>query len=152
MKYSVEITRRSFSTRTFVVQATDEAEARAIVNDAYTSEDFYSEDFADYTINSITPDNKYLVDGAGNPYIEDESFPPGGGLDKRCRYNADALYALNVVKGKEEIYDYMKERNYRAHISEYRDTYEKGNTKIVFEVYDNLSRRWAYVHTELIVE
>lgn len=152
MKYSVEITRHSFSTREFIVEATDEADARTIAMEHAANEDFNPEDFADYSINSIIPANKYLVDGAGNPYIENESFPAGGGLDKRCRYNADALYAFNVVKGKEEIYDYMKERNYCAHLSEYHHIYEKGNTKIVFGVYDDKSKHWAYVHTELIGE
>lgn len=150
MKYSVEITRHSFSTREFIVEATDEAEARTLATDIAANEDFNPEDCADYTINSIVPANKYLVDGAGNPYIENESFPPGGGLDKRCRYNADALYAFNVVKDRDKIYDYMKERNYHACISLYHHFYEKGNTKIVFEVYDEKAKHWAYVHTELI--
>ena len=30
-----------------------------------------------------------LIDKYGKPYIGGESFPCGGGLDKRCTYNGD---------------------------------------------------------------
>ena len=95
-----------------------------------------------------------LIDRDGNPYDEDTSLPVGGGLDKRCDYNADALYAYYTLKNDEKIFNYLEEKGFEL----YRfcgdfDYFEwvKGNTRIVFESYDKKAGQYGYMHTEFIV-
>lgn len=55
MKYDVEITRISYSTVTFTVDAADEGEAQELaMNEAYNTV-FYDEDSAEYEIGSCIP-------------------------------------------------------------------------------------------------
>ena len=92
----------------------------------------------------------YLIDKDGKPYEEGKSFPAGGGLDSRCTYNGDALYAFYSIKHTTEIDDYLKRRGFKIVTDE--DNLEvlvKGDTKIVFELYDGL---WGYLRTEYIGE
>ena len=90
----------------------------------------------------------YLVDGNGNPYIEDESDPAGGGLDKRCDYNAEALRAYEDEHEMDD--EYLDDLGFELVVSEYPhlEIWEKGNTRIVLE--SRIDGMWGYVHTEFI--
>lgn len=92
----------------------------------------------------------YLIDRDGKPYIQDESWPAGGGLDRRCDHNAHALYAFDVIGKPLKIEDYLCDHDFDIERDEmpFMQSWTKGNTRIVFESYaDGL---WGYVHTELI--
>lgn len=94
-----------------------------------------------------------LIDLYGKPYIQDESWPAGGGLDKRCSYNGDALHAYYTLKSRYEIFDYLKAVGFELNEAMTdREVWSKGNTEITFEVYDWSVERgfWAYLHTEYI--
>ena len=94
------------------------------------------------------PETNYLVDRDGKPYIQDESWPAGGGLDRRCDYNKEALQAFDS-----KDYDRILEENgfELVYDSGYCvEAWEKGNTKIVFE--DRIDGLWGYVHTEFITK
>lgn len=90
--------------------------------------------------------NNYLVDGAGMPYVENESLPAGGGLDSRCSYNDDAVHAFD----SEDWGYYLEGRGFRLVRDDYpyMETWEKGNTRIVFE--SRINCLWGYVRTEFI--
>ena len=94
----------------------------------------------------------FLVDAEGKPYIEDESFPAGGGLDKRCSYNKEALHCFNDLENEDAITEYLESEGFEMLDSPSMDyeVWEKGDTRIVFEVYDYRAHLWAYVHTEFI--
>jgi len=90
----------------------------------------------------------YLIDRDGNPYIENESSPAGGGLDKRCDYNKEAVHAFDL-----DVYDcadYLDENGFElVEGSGYlMEVWEKGNTRIVLE--DPIDGLYGYVHTEYI--
>lgn len=93
--------------------------------------------------------DKNLIDKNGDPYLEDDSFPAGGGLDKRCDYNGDALYCYYQLRNRDTITNYLKAQGWGdpIHSDEHIEIWEKGNTKIYFEEYDF---QWAYVHTEFV--
>ena len=90
--------------------------------------------------------NNYLVDENGKPYIQDKSWPAGGGLDKRCDYNEEALRAFE----SKDVDEYLEEQGfeYVDGCYPYDACWEKGNTRIVFE--DCIHGLWGYVHTEFI--
>jgi hypothetical protein len=90
---------------------------------------------------------QYLVDENGNPYIQDESWPAGGGLDKRCDYNKEALHAFDNSDGYAEYLDgcgFRIVQDYYPHM----ETWERGNTRIVLE--SRINCTWGYIHTEFI--
>lgn len=95
-----------------------------------------------------TEDN-YLVDRNGKPYTED-SWPAGGGLDKRCEYNDLALHCYYDKEDMESIHKCLKEEGFDdpIHSDEGMEIWEKGNTRIVFECYVN--GMWGYLRTEYI--
>ena len=98
-------------------------------------------------------DDTNLIDEDGNPYVVEKSCPAGGGMDNRCDYNAEALYAFNVLKGYDNIVAYLTKKDFVPGCQS--DQYEewfKGNTKIVFELYDSSLKNYAYMHTELLEE
>lgn len=94
------------------------------------------------------PETNYLVDGDGKPYVEDESWPAGGGLDRRCDYNQDALKAfdLNTFDCEDYLtkngFELLEDSGYLVQV------WEKGNTRIVLE--DPIDGLYGYVHTEFI--
>lgn len=92
----------------------------------------------------------YLIDRDGNPYIEDESFPAGGGLDKRCDFNAEAVKAFDEMGSYCGISDYLEGEGFEEIDTPSMDLaiFEKGNTRIVFEGY--IDHLYGYVHTEYI--
>ena len=95
--------------------------------------------------------NRFYIDENGKPYIENVSWPAGGGLLNICDYNADALYAFNEIGKRDAIAEYLLGKGFRNTIYEMDfEEWIKGNTKIVFEsCIDNV---WGYVHTEEYLE
>ena len=96
-------------------------------------------------------DDKYLINQYGQPYDENNSLPAGGGLDKRCDYNADALYAFNCIKGDDEIVAYLTKRGFVPGVQgmDYVEWF-KGNTKIVYEHYNRSQGLYCYMYTEFV--
>lgn len=94
-------------------------------------------------------EENYLIDREGKPYTE-ESWPAGGGLDKRCDYNDLALHCYYDKEDMESIHQCLKEEGFDdpIHSDEGMEIWEKGNTRIVFECYVN--GMWGYLHTEYI--
>lgn len=92
----------------------------------------------------------YRIDQYGEIYKPGESWPAGGGLDKRCDYNAEALFAFYTVKRYSDISDYLEERGFEEEETPSMDLaiFEKGDTRIVFESY--VDGMYGYVHTEYI--
>ena len=85
-----------------------------------------------------------LIDRNGNPYVEGESFPAGGGLDARCEHNEIALKAYDLPYEK---LDECLERNGFV-LLEQGDSYEvwqKGNTIAVYE--DFIEGYYGYMYT-----
>ena len=70
-------------------------------------------------------EENFYIDHFGHPYDHEsgDSWPAGGGLDKRCDYNAEALFCYYVLK-----------------------------TDIYFEGYDpdNDGGLYGYLHTEFV--
>ena len=58
MKYDVEVTRISYSTITFTVDAADEEEAQELAMDEAYNTGFYNEHSAEYEIESCIPVDK----------------------------------------------------------------------------------------------
>ena len=58
MKYEVEVTRISYSTLTFTVDAANEEEAQEFAMDEAYNTVFYNENTADYQIESCIPADK----------------------------------------------------------------------------------------------
>lgn len=111
--------------------------------------------FDGHEILSVTPVarelNENLIDYEGKPYIEDESFPAGGGLDKRCHGNGDALYSFYTLKDRYAIFDYLKATGWElSSAGSDIEVWVRGNTRITFEVYDWAATLWAYVYTEFL--
>ena len=91
------------------------------------------------------------IDENGNPYVEGESWPAGGGFCKDCDFNAEALYAFKVIKERDAITKYLTKHGGVPGVQS--DAFEEwfiGNTRIIFESY--VSDMWGYVHTELLDE
>ena len=97
-------------------------------------------------------ENNY-VDREGFPYDSEgeHCWPAGGGLHKDCDYNADALYAYYVVKDREEIFNYLTGKGFVLTCKVNGcEVWEKGNTEVTYEDYDNGAHLWGYMHTELL--
>lgn len=88
------------------------------------------------------------IDKYGEVYGEN-SFPVGGGLDKRCDYNGDALYCYYQLKDSSAIAKYLQSQGWGMpiHSDKHLEIWEKGNTKIYFEEYDT---QWGYMSTEFV--
>lgn len=97
-------------------------------------------------------EDENLIDRYGNPYVADESFPAGGGLDKRCTHNGDALYCYYGLTKRPRIYEYLKSLGWDdpIHSDSSLEIWEKGDTKIYFEDYRDGT--WGYLHTEYVGE
>lgn len=99
-------------------------------------------------------ENNY-IDREGFPYDSEgeHCWPAGGGLDKRCDYNADALYAYYVAKSSTAIWDYLNARGFEF-LGDNGDAewWCKGNTFVYFEGYSGGCRNgmYGYMHTELL--
>lgn len=91
-----------------------------------------------------------LIDKYGKPYIGGESFPAGGGLDKRCTYNGDALYCYYNLEDKRRIGEYLRGMGWGnpIHSDDCIEIWEKGDTRICFDTYSG--GQWGYVHTEFV--
>lgn len=98
-------------------------------------------------------ENNY-IDRDGFPYDSEgeHCWPAGGGLHKDCEFNADALYAYYVVKDRDEIFNYLSNKCFtlEKYGQQAFEVWRKGNTKIVFECYDESADLWGYMHTELL--
>ena len=91
----------------------------------------------------------FMVDRYGKPYNEEVSYPCGGGLDKRCSYNKEALHAFYNCKHREDGDNYLKENGFSCiHDDEYSSIWEKGDTKVYYDGYaDGL---FGYMTTEYV--
>lgn len=109
----------------------------------------------EFTVTIEEEPNNY-IDQYGNPYDHEsgDSWPAGGGLDKRCDYNAEALYAYYVLKNQEAIAKFLKGRGFEWEGGYDCAVWHKGNTDIYFECYDadNDGGLYGYLHTELAEE
>ena len=154
-EFSVTIDRTVKQLSTITIKAENEDMARAAAMDIANDEDewkgngYYAK--SDISIEEVP--NEY-IDRYGNPYdSEDENacWPAGGGLHKDCEFNADALYAYYVAEGREKIAEYLTAKGFAMimlHPDE--EIWKKGNTRVVFEDYDESGDMWGYMHTELI--
>lgn len=97
------------------------------------------------------PETNYYIDEKGNPYT-DESWPAGGGLDRRCDFNGDALHCFYKLADFESIEHWLESRGFDLVKDDfpYKQTWTKGNTEIVFE--DYIDGLYGYVHTEFITK
>lgn len=92
--------------------------------------------------------NEAMIDREGQPYIEDESWPAGGGLDDRCSYNKECLEAYNLMS-PDEMGKYLREKGFRM-IDEDSDseTWQKGDTRVYFDGY--IDDSYGYMTTEYV--
>ena len=99
-------------------------------------------------------EENFYIDHFGHPYDHEsgDSWPAGGGLDKRCAYNAEALFSYYVLKNRDAISEFLLGRGFEfiGGGSDY-ECWQKGNTEIYFEGYDafNDGGLYGYLHTEL---
>lgn len=154
-KYTVDVNRISYCSKTFEVNAENEQDARNKAFDLAADTDFSGSEY-DYEYEVGKPDeipNDY-IDRYGNPYdCEDPEacWPAGGGLHKDCEFNADALYAYYVIKSREKIFEYLTAKGFLLYKTEKDyEVWGKGNTQVEFEDYDNSGHLWGYMHTELV--
>lgn len=155
-KYFVEVVRTSYSSKTFEIWADNADDARKEAGDMALDHDFSGDEYdCDYQVLQPQEVPNDYIDRNGNPYDADDNehcCPAGGGLHKDCEYNADALYAYYVVKDRDKIFDYLSNKcfNLSKYSKKEFEVWAKGNTKIIFEVYDEGAGHWGYMHTELI--
>lgn len=101
-----------------------------------------------------TPSKNNYIDRYGNPYDpenDDACWPAGGGLHKDCEFNADALYAYEMLGDRDKIEMYLRSKGFlqvECHVD--WEQWVKGNTEVTYECYDNKAHLWGYMHTELI--
>lgn len=156
-KYSVEVVRTSYCSKTFEIEAENEEMARKAASEMAYDTDFSGSEYdCDYQVIDpveIKEENDY-VDRDGEPYDPEDDehcWPAGGGLHKDCEFNADALYAYYIVKSRYKIADYLLSKGFRETLhGDDEEVWVKGNTEITFEGYDDEARLWPYIHTELI--
>lgn len=88
------------------------------------------------------------VDKYGKPYVEDESYPAGGGLDARCSYNKECVKAFE--RGSFDLMEgYLKRKGFKELVSnEYKSVWVKGDTKVVYEGY--IDGMYGYMRTEYV--
>jgi hypothetical protein len=162
MKYRIVVTKVVKSTKDFEIEADgldamykseDADEVRNLANIEAINDDFSDAvTTIEYVMGGIqeVEENPY-IDQYGEPYDPEsgDSLPAGGGLDKRCDYNAEALFAYYAVKNRDDIYDYLKKRGFRlSSASANCDVFVKGNTGVWYESYAD--GMWGYMHTELV--
>lgn len=160
MKYRVVVKKVVEAVKTFEVEAegldvmhnSEHAEVvRNFAKNRAIKDDFTNAEMteAKFIIGGIqeVEENPY-IDQYGHPYVEDESMPAGGGLHKDCDYNAEALYAFNVIKDREKIWDYLEKKGFSEvlHGSD-EEIWVKGNTRVTYESY--IDGMWGYMSTEL---
>ena len=154
-KYSVEVIRISYSSKTFEVSAENEQDARKQAYDIAMDTDYHGSEYdCEYEANTPQEIPNDYIDQYGNPYdSEDDNacWPAGGGLHKDCEFNADALYAYYVVKDRDKIAEYLRSKGFRETLHwDDEETWRKGNTEVTYECYDNGAHLWGYMHTEKI--
>ena len=157
-KYSVEVVRTSYCSKTFEIEAENAEEARKAASEMAYDTDFSGSEYdCDYQV--LDPmmeikENKY-IDRNGEPYDPEgeHCWPAGGGLHRDCEYNSDALYAYYVMKDREKIFNYLSNKCFNlVQWAPNFEVWRYGNTKILFECYDHKAKLWGYMHTELIKE
>ena len=164
-KYSVEVVRTSYCSKTFEIEAENDEMARKAASEMAYDTDFSGREFdCDYEVldpMEIKEENNYVdpnyIDRNGEPYDPEDDehcWPAGGGLHKDCEYNADALYAYYVIKDRDKIFIYLSNKcfNLVSYCPGEIEVWKKGNTEITFEDYDKSEHLWGYMHTELIKE
>ena len=94
--------------------------------------------------------NETMIDRDGNPYIEDESWPAGGGLDSRCSYNNECIKAYDLVD-IDEMGKYLKKIGFRK-IDEDSDSevWQKGDTRVYYD--GIVGGSYGYMTTEYVNE
>lgn len=154
-KYSVEVVRTSYSSKAFEVMADNAEDARKKAADMAYDHDFSGEEYdSEYKVLQPQELPNDYIDRNGYPYDIDDNehcLPAGGGLHKDCEYNADALYAYYVVKDNNGIFVYLTNKCFSlVNCARNFEVWVKGNTKIIFEVLDESTGLWGYMHTELV--
>lgn len=155
-EFTVTIDRTVNQVRTITIKAENEDMARIVAMDtANENEGWEGKEYCtECSIHIEEVPNDY-IDQYGNPYdSEDENacWPAGGGLHKRCEYNADALYAYYVVKDRYKIADYLLSKGFKETLhGDDEEVWVKGNTEVTYECYDKGAHLWGYMHTELIM-
>ena len=154
-KYSVEVIRISYSSKTFEVSAENEQDARKQAYDIAMDTDYHGSEYdCEYEANAPQEIPNDYIDHHGNPYDSEDNnacWPAGGGLHKDCEFNADALYAYYVVKDRDKIAEYLRSKGFCETQHWFDDEiWRKGNTEISFECYDFGAHLWGYMHTEKI--
>lgn len=150
--YSVYVERVIKTGKTFEVEAENPFEAEDIVRSAAKDGGMEDADIVEDTFalsDALCMNDTDYIDQYGNPYVEGQSYPAGGGLHKACDYNADALYAFNVLRDRYKIADYLLSRGFKEVLhGDGAEVWVKGNTKVVFE--DYADGMWGYMHTAFI--
>ena len=92
--------------------------------------------------------NERIVDRDGQDYIEDESFPAGGGLDDRCSYNKECVEAFDLVDF-EDMEEFLKEKGFKL-VSQDNDSeiWQKGDTRVYYDGF--VGGSYGYMRTEYI--
>ena len=90
--------------------------------------------------------NERMADRNGQDYIEDESWPAGGGLDDRCSYNKECVEAFDMASiGKME--KYLQKQGFTKVSEDYdSEIWQKGNTRVYFD--GNMHNSYGYMRTE----
>lgn len=87
-----------------------------------------------------------MVDRNGDKYIEDESFPAGGGLDDRCTYNKDCIAAFDLCSS-DKIAQFLSKRGFSLLDNDgFSERWQKGDTIVTFDGYAN--NCYGYMTTE----
>lgn len=87
-----------------------------------------------------------MVDREGNPYIEDESWPAGGGLDDRCSFNKECVEAFDL-EDVEDMHNYLNKKGFKI-VNQDSDSeiWQKGDTRVYYDGYQGDS--YGYMRTE----
>lgn len=151
--YSVYVERVIKTGKTFEVEAENPFEAEDIVRSSAKDGGMGDADVVEDTFalsDALCMNDTDYIDQYGNPYVEGQSYPAGGGLHKGCDHNADALYAFNVLRDRYKIADYLLSRGFKEVLhGDGAEVWVKGNTKVVFE--DYADGMWGYMHTAFII-
>lgn len=154
-EFSVTIDRTVRQVRTLTIKAENEDMARVVAKDTVNSNEGW--EGKEYSVESDihieeVPNN--YIDEYGNPYDSEDDkacWPAGGGLHKDCEFNADALYAYYTIGNRYKIADYLLSKGFREVLhGDDEEIWQKGNTEVTYECYDNGAHLWGYMHTELV--
>ena len=78
---------------------------------------------------------KYLIDNDGSPYDPATSLISGG-LDIRCSFNEEALFAFHTKRSPEDVMDYLIGKGWvQTHDKTYLE-FAKGDTRCFFDDWD----------------